>query len=272
MTSGGGKNKHEREQLACKRYLLAGKFLSKKVDDFLTVQSPELLSDRLSLITIMEIEWYKTMLDKHIDLLERRIINRESIPHGEKIFSIFQPFTEFINKGKMNPSVEIGKKLFIATDQYNLILDYQLGDKLNDQDAIIDILDRIYQKYSTIASLSTDKGFSTKANKALIKIVHPDLELVMPKKGKRNQQEEKEERSKPFKKLKNAHNAIESNINELEHRGLDRCPDRSVVNFIKYVSLSITAYNLHKIGRELISIQQGKDKKQKKLKLLRQAA
>ena len=87
----------------------------------------------------MEIEWYKTMLDKHIDLLERRIINRESIPHGEKIFSIFQPFTEFINKGKMNPSVEIGKKLFITTDQYNLILDYQLGDKLNDQDAIIDI-------------------------------------------------------------------------------------------------------------------------------------
>ncbi len=72
--------------------------------------------------------------------------------------------------------------------------------------------------------------------------------------------------------MKNAHNAIESNINELEHRGLDRCPDRSVVNFIKYVSLSITAYNLHKIGRELISIQQGKDKKQKKLKLLRQAA
>ena len=71
----------------------------------------------------------------------------------------------------------------MTTDQFNLIVDYQLGDHLSDQDAIIPIFDRIYEKYTSIASLSTDKGFSTKANKALINIVHPELELVMPKKG-----------------------------------------------------------------------------------------
>jgi hypothetical protein len=201
------------------------------------------------------------MLEKHIDLLERRIVKQEIIPQSEKLFSIFLPFTEFINKGKKNPSVEIGKKLFITTDQYHLIIDYRIGEKLNDQDAIIDILDRIYQKYSKIASMSTDKGFSTMANKALIKTVHPELELVMPKKGKKNQQEEKEEKTKEFKALKKAHSAIESNINELENRGLDRCPDRSVRNFSKYIGLAIGAYNLHKIGKELISIQLAKERK-----------
>ena len=154
ITSSGGKNKQEREMVACAHYLSTSKNLSKKVDAFLSEQAPLLLDDTFSLLAVIELEWFKTMLDKHVDLLERRIIKGEIIPHDQKIFSIFLPFTEWINKGKMNPSVEIGKKLFVTTDQYNLIVDYQLGDKLNDQDAIIPILDRIYQKYTSIPRLS----------------------------------------------------------------------------------------------------------------------
>ena len=268
-TSGGGKNKETREQLACTNYLKPSRELYKKVTTFLDQQAPLLFENKAALAAIMELEWYKTMLEKHIDLLERRIIKREVIPHSEKIFSIFLPFAEFINKGKKNPSVEIGKMFFVTTDQYNLIIDYQQGEQLKDKDAIIGILDRIVQKYS-LASLSTDKGFSTIANRALIKEVYPEIELVMPKKGKRNQEEEKEEKSKSFKKLNNAHSAIESNINELENRGLDRCPDRSAKNFSKYLGLAVCAYNLHKIGKELISIQVEKDKKQRR-KLARAA-
>ena len=74
----------------------------------------------------------------------------------------------------------------------------------------------------------------------------------MPKKGKRSQAEKALESDPAFKKLKNKHSAVESNINELEHRGLDRCPDRTQDNFKRYVGLAITAYNLHKIGRELL--------------------
>lgn len=219
----------------------------------------------------MELEWYAQMLDKHIDLLERRIVKGEKIPQQEKMFSIFQPFTEWINKGKMNPSVEIGKKLFVTTDQFHLIVDHQIGEHQTDSDAIVGILDRIYEKYAHIASLSTDKGFSAKENKALIGLVHPEIALMMPKKGKRNQQEEQQEKSKGFRKLNNAHNAIESNINELENRGLNRCPDRSKTAFDKYVGLAVSAYNLHKIGKELISIRIKKEKKEKE-KRLRMAA
>ena len=38
--------------------------------------------------------------------------------------------------------------------------------------------------------------------------------------------ETEEEHASSFKKIKNKHSAVESNINELEHKGLDRCPDR----------------------------------------------
>jgi IS5 family transposase len=58
-----------------------------------------------------------------------------------------------------------------------------------------------------------------------------------------------------FKKLRNKHSAVESNINELESRGLNRCPDRSYSHFKTYVALGICAYNLKKIGRELLKQQ-----------------
>jgi hypothetical protein len=63
----------------------------------------------------------------------------------------------------------------------------------------------------------------------------------------RSQAEKALESAPAFKHLK-TNTAIESSINELEHRGLDRCPDRTQDNFKRYVGLAITAYNLHNIS------------------------
>ncbi len=89
----------------------------------------------------------------------------------------------------------------------------------------------------------------------------PWTELI--KKGKRNKAEKAIESAPAFKKLKNKHSAFESNINELEHRGLGRCPDRTQENFKRYEGLAITAYNLHKIGRELLPQRRAKAERRK---------
>ncbi len=54
---------------------------------------------------------------------------------------------------------------------------------------------------------------------------------------------------------------MESNINELEHKGLDRCPDRGFHGFKRYIGIGITAYNLHRIGKELLKQEVEKQKK-----------
>ncbi|MBA7550510.1 hypothetical protein ES705_43027 [subsurface metagenome] len=77
----------------------------------------------------------------------------------------------------------------------------------------------------------------------------------MPKKGKCNKLEQEEEGQRYFKLLRNKHSAVESNINELECRGLDRCPDRGYPNYKRYIGLAVAAYNLRRIGQELIAIQ-----------------
>lgn len=248
INSGGGANKEERLKGACRAYLLKARDLSKKTSNILRTM---VFKDISELMALIELEYYHEMLDKHIDLVDRRILKGEKIPHEEKVFSIFQPFTEFIKKGKMHPNVEIGKKLFITTDQYNLIVDYQIGNHQADNQVTIPIADRLLRKYVNIQSLSVDKGFSDKKDKELLEAFIP--EVIMPKKGKKNQKEKEIESSPKFKKLKNAHSAIESNINELEHRGLNRCPDRTWRNFNRYIGLAVSAYNLHKIGRKLLA-------------------
>lgn len=243
----GGKNKKTRVENAARAYLKKAGALLKKLRDA-SLCFP--VNDEKDLSLIISLEHFIFLMDKHIDLINRRVLLGEKIPHPEKMFSIFETYTEWINKGK--PSIELGKKLSITTDQYNLIIDYQLMDEEQDRDILIDIADRVLLRYK-INLWSVDKGFWRKENKELLSLEIP--KVIMPKLGKRTKAEEKEEKSASFKKCKNRHSAIESNINELQHRGLNRCPDRGIQNFKRYIGLAVCAYNLKKIGREILKQQ-----------------
>lgn len=257
-SSSGGKNKEQRLQAAVSKYLKKAGVLEKKVAQLLASPLPELTTTLVGMARLQELDYYHQMLAKHIDLVERRLIKKETIPHREKVFSIFQPYTEMIKKGKLRPNIEFGKKLFVTSDHYHLIVDWQIGEQQADNALTLTIAQRLDKKYP-IQSLSVDRGFSDREDKALLKEFIP--EVIMPKKGKPNREEQATESAPAFKKLKNKHSAIESNINELEHRGLDRCPDRSRRSFNRYIGLSITAYNLHKIGRKLIQLQREEEKR-----------
>jgi IS5 family transposase len=199
------------------------------------------------------LSYYQEMIRKHIDLVERRLLKGEMIPAAEKVFSIFEPHTEWISKGKQNKKVELGHKVLIATDQHHFIVHHQVIEGKADAALTIPLADALLSKYKNINSLSLDKGFYSKENKELLSLEIPHL--VMPKKGKPNAIEKEEESQKRFKKLRNLHSAVESNINQLEHNGLDRCPDKGLKNYKRYVSLGILSYNLHRLGKILLAVQ-----------------
>ncbi len=261
-SSSGGKNKEKRIKNAAIKYLTkTGKLMDK-----LTKELPSLpMNDISDLAAHCELEHFMKLATKHIDLLHRRAIKGEEISYSEKMFSVFEQYTEMVKKGKLHPNVELGKKLAITTDQFNLIVDYQIMENEQDRDIVIKLADRILSR-NKVSSWSFDKGFWNKENKALLQLAVPTV--VMPKLGKRNGQEAEEEHTPVFKRLKNKHSAIESNINELENRGLDRCPDRGFYHYKNYIGLGICAYNLKKIGKALMDLQRALIKKE----LLRQAA
>lgn len=251
ITTSTRKSKENREKIA-ENYIKKARLLSKK----LHLDLPNIEQDSLLNVSIVsELKYYIEMIDKHIDLFERRVLKGEDIPHSEKIFSIFEPYTEYICKGKQNPNFELGKNLVVTSDQFNLIVDFEILEKETDSQVVIRLKDRVLAKYS-VSTWSFDKGFYSQINKENLQ---KDIPLVvMPKKGKLNKTEYDEEHQREFKKYRNKHSAVESNINELEHRGLDRCPDRTYQRFKNYVALGVCAYNLHKIGAELM-----KQKKEK---------
>ncbi|MDF1574240.1 MAG: transposase [Bacteroidales bacterium] len=190
--------------------------------------------------------------------------NKEDrIGHEEKVFSIFEEYTEWVTKGKLHPNVELGKKLSITTDQYHLIVDYRIMENHSDSEVVKPIVEDMTEKYN-LRSWSFDKGYWHKDNKALLE-EHVER-VVMPKKGKPNKQEKEEEGHRQFKLLRNKHSAVESNINELENRGLDRCPDRGYMHFKRYVGLAISAYNLRRIGQKLIEIQRKRELAERELR------
>lgn len=248
-SSSGGQGKQERMKKAARKYLKKAKALINKIENELPQFPHEDLVDTSLIITL---EYFMQLLAKHIDLVHRRILQGETIPHEEKMFSIFETYTEWVKKGKSRPNVELGKKLCITTDQFDLIVDYQLMHEEQDRDIVIELADRLIRKYN-ITSWSFDKGFWKKENKELLQLEIP--KVIMPKLGKRNKAENAEEKSHSFKHLKNKHSAIESNINELENRGLDRCPDRGIHHYKRYISLGVCAYNLKKIGRQILKLE-----------------
>ncbi len=245
----GGPNKEARVKRAVRDYLAVGRELSAKVQGSLL----ELCDQPVEAAHWEGLEYFHRMLDKHLDLVQRRLLNEETIPAHEKVFSLFEPHTEWIQKGKQRPNVELGHRLLIATDQHQLIQDYDVAVGRADVDRSIPVADRLLGRYGagSLASLSFDKGFTRREDRELLSLYVPTV--VMPKRGKKNAAELERESDRKFVALRQQHSAVESEINCLEHHGLNRCLDMGLPGYLRYVGYGVLSYNLHMIGRELLA-------------------
>jgi len=250
----GGPHKEARVKSAVREYLAVGGALCAKVRESLL----ELCDQPVCATRWEKLAYFHTLLDKHLDLVQRRLLNEETIPAHEKIFSLFEPHTEWIQKGKQRPNVELGHKLLLATDQQQLIQDYAVLVQECEKDQSIPVTDRLLGRYGTdsVASLSFDKGFTRAADRELLGLYVP--EVVMPKCGKKNAAETERESGKTFVALRKQHSAVESEINSLEHHGLNRCLDVGLPGYLRYAGLGVMSYNLHVIGRELLARQRAR--------------
>lgn len=244
----GGPNKEARVKRAVRDYLGVGGELSAKVRASLV----GLCDQPVALAHWEGLEYFHRMLAKHLDLVERRLLKAETIPASEKVFSLFEPHTEWIQKGKPRPNVELGHRLLIATDQHQLIQDYDVAAGVADVDRSVGVADRLLGRYGpgSVASLSYDKGFTRNEDRELLSLYVPMV--VMPKRGKKNAAETERESGKAFIALRHQHSAVESEINSLEHHGLNRCLDVGLDGYLRYVGCGVMSYNLHVIGRELL--------------------
>ena len=247
--SGGGAGKQARLERAVRDYIGTGSELADKVSASLL----GLCEQGVELAHWERLAYFHGMLVKHLDLVERRLLQAETLPLAEKVFSLFEPHTEWIRKGKARPNVELGHRLLIATDQHELIQDYDVPVGEADVDQSVPVADRLLHRYGagSVASLSFDKGFTRTEDRELLSLYVPTV--MMPKRGRKNESDTQRESAQSFVALRRQHSAVESDINALEHHGLNRCLDVGLAGYQRYVGYGVLAYNLHLVGRELLA-------------------
>lgn len=201
---------------------------------------------------------------KQIDLIERRIFNGEKIPHKDKVFSIFQPHTEWINKGKAGVPVELGLRVCIVEDPSGYILHHMVMENQTDSDIVVEIIKQTQKLYPDFMACSFDKGFHSPSNQIELAEILDDV--VMPKKGRCNKVEAQRESSTEFKTAKRKHSAVESGINALEVHGLDKCLDHGIHGFKRYIAMAVIGRNLQKLGSTFIAKELAKIKRKEKIR------
>ncbi|MDO8754709.1 MAG: ISNCY family transposase, partial [Anaerolineales bacterium] len=222
----------------------------------------KLATHEFDVVKKLEIEGFMQHALRQIDQIRRRVILGETIAHAEKVFSIFEPHTEWISKGKAGVPVELGVKVCILEDQHQFILHHQVMEKQTDDQVAVSMVVEAKKRFPNLNACSFDKGFHSKTNQSALK---EHLALVaLPKKGKLSQQAQAVEQSEVFIKARRAHSAVESAINALEVHGLDMCPDHGINGFKRYVALAVVARNIHRIGAILWQQEQLREQRRRK--------
>ena len=181
--------------------------------------------------------------------IDRRLLKGETIPQNEKVFSIFEPHTRWISKGKAGRPVELGVPVGIAEDQFQFILHHEIMWTGSDVDFAVPMVEITKELFPDFCAVSFDRGFHSPANRARLDELLDDN--VLPKKGYLSKADQDREQGETFAAMRRQHPAVESAINNLEHRGLDRVRSKGREGFARTVALAVVALNVHRLGRVL---------------------
>jgi len=188
------------------------------------------------------------------DLARRRVLRGETIPHHEKLFSIFETHTQLYKRGKAAEPLQFGRLVLVFEDGAGFITHhYLLPRDQGDRDVVVAQTRAAQRRHGgKIRRGSFDRGFhSPLIQDALAKILeHP----CVPMPGSKQAAEQERTASVEFRQGRQSHPGIESAIGALQSgNGLKRCRDRTEKGFARYLSLGVLDRNLHVLGKLLIA-------------------
>ena len=170
-------------------------------------------------VKVLLIQHYDTHARPQIDQISRRNLKGETIAQDEKEFSIFEPHTYWISKGKVRVPQELGVAVSVVEDQYRFILQHQIMWEGSDVDYAVSLVADTRASFPDLRACSFDKGFHSPANQREL----GDLldECTVPRKGRLSGEARKHESKEWFKDARKRHPGVESAINHLDHCGFD---------------------------------------------------
>ncbi len=196
----------------------------------------------------------KEQLKKEADLVGRVIkqaqarLNEEKIEAKEKVFSMHEPESTCIAKGKRGKRYEFGAKVSLSADRNHFIVGHQ---EYNENVADVRALDPAVEDWEKTFGdvpdeLGADRGYHTKNFSDRVSKIK---RLAIQAKGKKPHPDHNKAH---FKRIQRKRNTLEAVIGHLktDHR-MNRCRYTGTVGDTLNVSLAITAWNLKKWARQV---------------------
>ncbi len=168
-----------------------------------------------------------------------------------KLYSIFEPHTDLIKRGKTLKPVEFGHKVFLAESAHGLITDYRVleGNPV-DSDYVQASLDQHQKTFQHAPDrYAGDRGFFSDENVRKCKDVGVSQVSIPQRGGQRTAEQEELESSRAFKKGQRFRAGIEGRISVLfRGRGMKRCRLKGRERFEILVGAAVLANNLMRIA------------------------
>lgn len=109
----------------------------------------------------LELKAYLPSMRKVVATARRAQLEGETVPASQRVFSLFEPHTELIKRGKRQKPVEFGHKVLLCESQEKFITDYEVYEK---QQADCNLTESVIERHEELFGakpevLAADKGF-----------------------------------------------------------------------------------------------------------------
>ncbi len=195
---------------------------------------------------VEELAHYRQLGLRVIDQAARRVLDGEQVPNDEKLFSIFEPHTELLKRGKAGKDVEFGHMVQIQQVVGKFITDYEVFEKKPVEHQLLqpalDSHKALFGRYPM--SLAVDKGYYE--SMARVEELEKKIEVVsIAKQGRRTEQEARREADPDFRLAQRFRAGVEGTISFLKRvLGLFRCFNKGWEHFVSTVGASIFTHNV----------------------------
>ena len=190
-------------------------------------------------------------LARHVAWQAReRVLRGCPVPNEEKLFSIFEPETELLKRGKAGKDIEFGHMVEIEQVAGGFITGYGVFETRPAEPTLVGPALANHEALFGHAplQLTADKGYWS--SKELEKIRDQIEVLGIPKKGRRNAAELEREHDPLFRMAQAFRAGIEGTISFLKRcLGLARCMTKGWVHYQATIGATVFAHNLLVLAR-----------------------
>jgi IS5 family transposase len=199
-----------------------------------------------------ELETMAPLVRRVIRQTKARIFEGNTRIDG-KLFSLFEPSTEIIRKGKAGKPNEFGKLVKLQEAENQIVIDYEVYDQRpSDSDLLVTAIETHEAKLGRTPRLvAADAAFYSAKNEAAAK-AKGVKRVCIPNRSTKSLERKREQKKRWFRNGQKWRTGCEGRISVVKRRhGLNRSRYRGDAGMKRWVGLGVVSDNLITLGRAM---------------------